>query len=232
MKRWAIVTALLYMLILAAFFPGALHMALFFPDLSEATAPEIFLFYESGVFWLVMLLFFLSQLALLAIPVARESGRPVQKRHVASLVVSSSVLFAFLLVGFFLAMSELIGGEEFKFGAPDLIIVKIILLSWCIWALVFIRLRRGRSTVALFDLLMTRLFQGSILELLIVVPCHIYVRSKDYCCAGFNTFWGIAAGVSVMLFAFGPAVFVLFAQQLGHTRKAFNGPDTQEEDVS
>ena len=55
------------------------------------------------------------------------------------------------------------------------------------------------------------LLKGSILELLVAVPTHIVARARDYCCAGFWTFFGIAFGVSVMLFSFGPGVFFLFA---------------------
>jgi hypothetical protein len=43
------------------------------------------------------------------------------------------------------------------------------------------------------------------------VPTHIVARARDYCCAGFYTFLGIAFGVAVMLFSFGPGVFFLFA---------------------
>jgi hypothetical protein len=57
------------------------------------------------------------------------------------------------------------------------------------------------------------LFKGSILELLIAVPTHIVARCRDYCCAGFMTFLGLTMGFSVMLFAFGPAVFFLFAER-------------------
>jgi hypothetical protein len=57
------------------------------------------------------------------------------------------------------------------------------------------------------------LLRGSILELLVAVPTHIVARYRNYCCAGFLTFVGIAFGVSVMLFSFGPGVFFLFVQR-------------------
>jgi len=57
------------------------------------------------------------------------------------------------------------------------------------------------------------LLKGSVLELLIAVPTHIVARYRDYCCAGFMTFIGLTMGVSVMLFAYGPAVFFLFAER-------------------
>ena len=51
------------------------------------------------------------------------------------------------------------------------------------------------------------LLKGSVLELLVAVPTHVVARYRDYCCAGFLTFIGLTMGVSVMLFAYGPAVF-------------------------
>lgn len=42
---------------------------------------------------------------------------------------------------------------------------------------------------------------------------HVIVRHRNECCAGFLTFFGLTTGMAVMLFAFGPAVFVLFVQR-------------------
>ena len=42
---------------------------------------------------------------------------------------------------------------------------------------------------------------------------HIVARIRDYCFAGTMTFIGLALGISVMLFSFGPAVFFLYAER-------------------
>jgi hypothetical protein len=68
------------------------------------------------------------------------------------------------------------------------------------------------------------LIAGSILELLIAVPAHIIARCKDYCCAGFLSFIGLACGTAVMLFAFGPAVFMLLARRV----QSLKPPQKQE----
>jgi hypothetical protein len=67
------------------------------------------------------------------------------------------------------------------------------------------------------------LIRGSILELLIAVPTHVVARYRDYCCAGFMTFVGLTMGVSVMLFAYGPAVFFLFAERWQRLHPNRNG---------
>jgi hypothetical protein len=90
---------------------------------------------------------------------------------------------------------------------------------WSIWAFLFAfyTVRGGRANF--MTRLARSLIAGSILELLVAVPAHVLARTRGYCCAGFGTFWGIAAGISVMLFAFGPAVFVLFARRYGGLRR-------------
>jgi hypothetical protein len=69
------------------------------------------------------------------------------------------------------------------------------------------------------------LIAGSILELLVAVPTHVYSRAKDHCCGGYATIWGIGVGISVMLFAFGPGVFFLFVRRWASVRSArLNAP--------
>ena len=79
------------------------------------------------------------------------------------------------------------------------------------WTLVFYRTSRDAAPMDVITRQCRYLLKGSILELLVAVPTHIVARARDYCCAGFWTFLGIAFGVSVMLFSFGPGVFFLFA---------------------
>ena len=64
------------------------------------------------------------------------------------------------------------------------------------------------------------LLRGSILELLVAVPCHVIVRQRNDCCAPFITFWGIATGMTVMLMSFGPGVFFLFAARIRDMKPA------------
>jgi len=95
---------------------------------------------------------------------------------------------------------------------------------WTIWAFVFGFYTIGGGRVNFMKRLVRSLIAGSILELLVAVPAHVLARTRNYCCAGFGTFWGIAAGISVMLFAVGPAVFVLFARRYGDLRRRRKPP--------
>ncbi|MGH8863896.1 MAG: hypothetical protein ACREVZ_04540, partial [Burkholderiales bacterium] len=86
-------------------------------------------------------------------------------------------------------------------------------LTWGIWAVVFSRAARSEAPRDLVTRQCRLLFHGSILELMIAVPTHIVARYRNYCCAGFMTFIGLTMGISVMLIAFGPALYFLFAER-------------------
>ena len=63
------------------------------------------------------------------------------------------------------------------------------------------------------------LLRGSVAELLVAVPTHVIVRRRDDCCAPAATFWGIVTGLSVLLLAFGPGVYFLFARRAAALRR-------------
>ena len=86
--------------------------------------------------------------------------------------------------------------------------------GWLFWGVVFARLRREGDDRRAVKGVVRALVTGSLAELLVAVPCHILVRKKDYCCAGHLTFTGLATGFAVLLFAFGPAAYFLFADRL------------------
>ena len=93
-------------------------------------------------------------------------------------------------------------------------VLATLVTLWSVWFIVFSRFAAAHAPESLVNRAARWLLCGSILELLIAVPSHIMVRRRDDCCARVSTFWGIATGISVMLIAFGPAVFLLFARRM------------------
>ena len=159
------------------------------------------------------------QLALLAVPVRVASRRPVTRGALWPTVLVAGLMMGILVTVAFFAMDEFVNRDETAFletTANDWIGWSGIaagLLTWVIWAVVFSRASRTEAPRDLVTRQCRLLFQGSILELMIAVPTHIVARYRDYCCAGVMTFIGLTMGISVMLFAFGPALYFLFADR-------------------
>jgi len=106
-------------------------------------------------------------------------------------------------------------GDDFQAMA---VVVGLLITLWAIWALVFSRFAHHRDAEGQTQRLVRWLLRGSILEFLVAVPSHIVARHRNDCCAPIATFWGIVTGLSIMLLAFGPAVFFLFARRFRQLR--------------
>jgi hypothetical protein len=90
--------------------------------------------------------------------------------------------------------------------------------SWLAWGVGFHRYSRSDDADALTARTIRFLLRGSILELLVAVPSHVIVRQRGDCCAPAGTFFGIAAGLSVMFLSFGPGILFLYARRFEQLR--------------
>lgn len=208
MKRWALLVAGLYILVLMVLSAPA-GLAAFAPQVHWTDALGVYVTWQ---YWIWIVIMFLGQFALLAVPVRMASRRPVTKGALWPTVLSGGLMAGALLFGAGLSILEFIFGKNDAGSWPVVAIVAGVLL-WLIWSVVFFRLSRGVEPVDLISRQCRLLLKGSILELLIAVPTHIVARYRNYCCAGFMTFIGLTMGISVMLFSFGPAVFFLYADR-------------------
>ena len=213
MKKWAWIVALLYGLIIVILMFPVLFAA-FFNFKHSGNSINIMNIFRWWPYWSGIVLLVLSQAAFLAVPVRISGQRPVSKRALVLPVITSAFLMGLLGSGLFLAIVETARGEEFLEQEKWWIIaLAVLLLTWIVWGSVFFRWSRRIEPKNLIEKLCRSLFRGSILELLVAVPTHIVARCKDYCCAGFGTFWGITFGLAIMLFSFGPGVFFLFVER-------------------
>ena len=208
MKRWAWIVAALYVLTLMVLTVPAGLLA-FAPQLKLAEAAAV---YGWWPYWLWLGVMFIGQFALLTVPVHVASLRPVTRGPVWQTILVGSLMAGGLVAAAVLSLYEfafrLENGNQGWWTA-----LGAGILAWCLWALVFSRISRDTKPTDMVSRLCRGLFQGSILELLIAVPTHVVARCRNYCCAGFMTFIGLAMGISVMLFSFGPAVFFLFVER-------------------
>jgi hypothetical protein len=209
MKFWALIVAGLYIGLLALLTVPAILLA-FIPRLGPGEAVRIYL---GCGYWVWLAVMGVSQFALLAVPVRLASLRPVKRGPVWRTMLACGLMAGGLVVAALFSIYEAVTRLEDNHNWPFWLVIGLGILTWCAWAVVFSRMSRKVQPADLVSRQCRWLFKGSVLELLIAVPTHIVARSRDDCCAGFMTFIGLAMGISVMLFSFGPAVFFLYAER-------------------
>jgi len=198
-------------------------VVLYFFILFALTAPLIFVAFYPEVpglvalspildwkYWLGMGVLLAAQAIMLLAPVELALERPPTRRSVLWPILASGLMIGVLGAGVALSLNEFFRKENADSGSVALPGAALLGL-WGVWTLVFYRTSRDTPPMDVITRQCRYLLKGGILELLVAVPTHIVARARDYCCAGFYTFLGIAFGVSVMLFSVGPGVFFLFA---------------------
>ena len=134
------------------------------------------------------------------------------QRGVIWTVLASGLAVGGLVTAAVACVVELVErGDAFNTALGGYTALAVGLVTWAVWTALFYRAGLKASTDDLVARHTRWLVRGSLLELLIAVPTHIVARQRHYCCAGVYTFTGLAVGTAVMLLAYGPAVFVLFA---------------------
>ena len=232
MKRWAVLTVLLYALALLLLTVPVLLMAFGGwgnngQGLALKDAAHV---YRHWGYWLWLAVLIAGQATLLLVPVniaerRLPARRPLKVPVIVTALFLANLLFAGLLAVFCAAFKEE-GFGIFGFLTPfkanevspsDLQTVVgmiiTILVFWFIWSVIFKKSAGSDDPDSLLNRSTRWLLRGSILELLVAVPSHIIVRRRNDCCAPAGTFWGIATGISIMLLCFGPGVFFLFVER-------------------
>lgn len=215
MRNWGIIISVVYALVVLLLFSEGIAF-LSYGELGAFQDREII---ELVV--LVILLPILCQIALLIITVDRGHRWLRKRQHIGISIASISAALSFLTAGLVFSVWAAISGDdatdflegivgESIFGFAVVILLPAA-ATWGIWALIFRRYREDSSTQ--LQQLFRWLYSGSVLQLLVVVPCHVWVRSREDCSAPVLTGFGIATGLSIMLLAFGPSVIYLYSRQ-------------------
>jgi hypothetical protein len=204
--HWGALTAMVYVVLLVLLTMPVLLTA--FPaERTKGSIPwEVF---AAPPYWMFVLWVGLSQFLLIRVPVRLKLGRPVTRRGLALPILVTGFWMGCLMTGGVLSVIEW-RDPHWQPGHHRVLLLGLPLLTWFGWAVVFGRWSRTSGARALSEVQNRWMLRGSILELLVAVPTHVVTRGRADCCAGFATFFGITMGLSVMLLAFGPAVFFLF----------------------
>jgi hypothetical protein len=215
MRKWGIVISAFYALILLGLIvPAAIlfsgqdfdSWAKFFSGVRET--------YQNWVFWVPAGAILLSQAFLLFLSVDTSQKRLKPHTHILVSVTLGAILTALLSSAVIWSLGFTIRGDNFweKFFDKQTNLVLFWGALWALWAILFWVYFRNSSAVV--TRLVSWLLKGSVLELLIVVPCHIIVRRRDDCSAPIATSFGITTGIAIMLLSFGPSVLFLYKKRL------------------
>ena len=210
MTKWAFVTVLLYICLVAIVFIPLVTCVVFY---NESSASEILELYTYWQFWLLCGIITVTQALMLLFPVRTAAEAPKPQRLIWVPLITAALLFSILVLGVLWSILATIWGDD---GLETMLYwpsLAFIAVSWLIWSILFYRFYHNTEPKALTQRLTTWLFRGSILELLVAVPSHIIVRRRGDCSAPAFTWIGIAAGLVVIAIAFGPGLFFLFCKR-------------------
>ena len=222
MMKWAIITSVLYLLLAIVIF--AIPIVVMISGITELlTGGQITdtiegiknnLFFSRGQLFAFCCIILISEVLLLVVPVGISEKRPRPRRFIWIPVITTAFLFSIILLGIVLLPAIGIFGDPATTNTASRAGVIFVGINWLIWSWVFYRFTYRYEPASLTSRLMKWLMRGSIVELLIAVPSHIIVRYREDWFAPTITFWGIVTGLVVMIIAFGPGIFFLFAERI------------------
>lgn len=215
MRRWGIVISAVYILI----FLGLLvPVVVFFSNGEPYTWPgflhDLLDTYRHWFFWIPAGAILASQALLLFLSVDTSFRRLKPRAHILVSVLVGALLTALLSSALIWSVGFAIRGDKFWGKFFDEVTNTLLFWAgaWLLWAILFYFYFRNSSAVV--TRLISWLLRGSVLELLVAVPCHVIVRRRHDCSAPLATSFGIATGIAIMLLSFGPSVLFLYKKRL------------------
>ncbi len=140
----------------------------------------------------------------------KDLFRPIRRRRFLLPLAAASFMLAVLVGGLTLSLGELFrvsdAGSAWEFWGP-------IGTCWIFWGILLYAYARQLSRYQAIFRLSKLVFAGSLAELLAAAPAHIIVSRRTGCFVGIATGIGVLAGLYVMIWSFGPAIFLLFLQE-------------------
>lgn len=227
MRNWGIViTAFYALVVLLLVVPGVVLLS------GDSTSwGDSFEVYSSWLTWVWVVFLLGGQAVLLLVSVDSSWRRLKPRQHILVSLGVVALLLGLLTFAAAWSLSAGVLGDKALEGPFEVIAgsqLKILvwwLGLWLLWGITFFLYTRRVPQRA--TRVVAWLLRGSVLELLIAVPCHVIVRHRDDCSAPVVTGFGIATGLAVMLLSFGPSVLFLYNRRMkqyekSKTRSAFS----------
>jgi hypothetical protein len=217
MRKWGIVITIVYALIvLGLLTPVAMLLAgVQLADL----AGNFWGSFATWFYWIPAGAVLCGEAALLFLTVDTSRQRLKPRAHVLVSVITAAVLTAMLTAAGIWSVGFAARGDDFwsSFWDNGAYVAAFLGGLWLLWGIFFYLYLRNSS--APLTRVLSWLLRGSVLELLIAVPCHIIVRRRQDCSAPIATSFGITAGIAIMLLSFGPSVLLLYKKRLDEYAK-------------
>ncbi|MCZ6559334.1 MAG: hypothetical protein O6931_00400 [Gammaproteobacteria bacterium] len=228
MRRWGILVSAVYLLLLYLLFlplwsyltGESITWIVSFDDLDwDLSAAETLI--SLGLVFLPVLGLLIAQAVLFASvdrSFRRTKPKASLKRTVWATALATGLLTAGALISVAFAIDTAWQSQLVDSGSVTILLIFSWIPAWIIWGLAFNRYVNDEES--LVHKMLSRLLAGSVLELLVAVPCHVYIRYKEECSAPIFSGWGIITGIAVMLLALGPGVLLLYRKRLEQYKTA------------
>ena len=212
MRRWGFVISVVYaIIVLALLLPLAVLLGGEHGLLDESYYSDVAGAYSAWEMWLLIGILIIGQVSLLFVSVDTSQRRLKPRASVWFSAAITGLLFTFLTVGIGASIAVAIWSDHF-FDMVEHVFLWVVIGLWAAWGIVFYFYRRDE--VQAITRVVGWLLRGSVLELLIAVPCHVIVRRRNDCSAPVATSFGITTGIAIMLLSFGPSVLLLYKKRM------------------
>jgi hypothetical protein len=215
LRKWGIVISVFYALILLGLIVPV-SMFIVGGDFSKWSGfiRGIKDSYTDWMFWILAGALLASQVLLLFLSVDTSHKRLKPRTHILVSVTVGALLTALLSSAIIWSVGFAIRGDKLwgNFFDKQTNVLLFWGGAWLLWGILFYLYFQNSSAVV--TRIISWLLKGSVLELLIAVPCHVIVRRRHDCSAPAATSFGIATGLAIMLLSFGPSVLLLYKKRL------------------
>jgi len=215
MRKWGVVISVFYAaVVLILLVPAGMMLAGDKSPLHRIFSSDLLSTYGEWITWVPICAVLAGQAILLFLSVDTTLKRLKPQTNLSVSVIVGSMLFALLAFAVFSAVGAAACGDRFidRYWGTEVQVLGIWVGLWVVWGIVFYAYSRRSASGA--TRIVSWLLKGSVLELLIAVPCHVWVRRRGDCSAPIATGFGIVTGIAVMLLSFGPSVLLLYKKRL------------------
>jgi hypothetical protein len=215
MRKWGIVIGVVYaVIVFGLLVPAGMILAGENHPLWTVVSKDMIDMFGEWLAWVPVIALVAGQAILLFLSVDTSFKKLKPRAHVAVSVIVTSMLFALLAFAGLSAVGAAAYGDKFidRYWLSAAQMFGVWAALWVLWGIAFYLYFRNSARVT--TRAVSWLLKGSVLELLIAVPCHVWVRRRGDCSAPIATSFGIVTGIALMLLSFGPSVLLLYKKRL------------------